>query len=88
MVGLGVGAVYRLVRLGLRGVSEPRAGVVLDLAAMAGGDVPATVLGLANPARLSLSSWVSDSIPHLAYGLVRAVAYDVVLNRNPNRGRR
>ena len=88
VVGLGVGTVYGLVRLGLRGVSEPRAGVVLDLAAMAGGDVPATVLGVANPARWNLSSWVSDSIPHLAYGLVTAVAYDVVLNRNPNRGRR
>ena len=88
VVGLGVGTVYGLVRLGLRGVSEPRAGVVLGLAAMAGGDVPTTVLGVANPARWSLSSWASDSIPHLAYGLVTAVAYDAVLNRNPNRGRR
>jgi hypothetical protein len=88
VVGLEVRTVYGFVRSGLRGVSELRAGIVLGLAAMASGDVPATELGVANPPRSSISSWTSDSIPHLAYGLVTALAYDVVLNGNPNRGRR
>jgi hypothetical protein len=76
VVGLGVGTAYGLVRPYLRGVSKTRAGVVLGLAAMAGSDVPATALGVTDPTTWGLESWVSDVVPHLAYGLVTAIAYD------------
>ncbi len=73
-VGLGVGTAYGLVRPLLGDVSVPRAGVVLGLAAMAGSDVPATVLGVTDPTKWGFGSWASDVVPHLAYGLVTAVA--------------
>ena len=53
-----------------------RAGVVLRLAMMAGSDVSAAPPGLTNPTTWGLDSWVSDIVPHLAYGLMTAVAYD------------
>jgi len=75
--GLGVGAAYGLFRPVLgREVSKTKAGVVLGLAAMAGSDVPSTALGVTNPANWGANSWVSDAVPHLAYGLVTAVAYE------------
>jgi hypothetical protein len=76
VVGLGVGTAYGLVRSHLGDVSKMRAGIVLGLAAMAGSDVPATALGVTDPRQWGLGSWVSDIVPHLAYGLVTAIAYD------------
>lgn len=77
VVGLGVGAAYGLIRPRLGEVSVPRAGAVLGLAAMAGSDVPATALGTTNPAEWSAGSWISDLVPHFAYGLVTAATFDV-----------
>lgn len=76
VVGLGVGTAYGLVRPHLGDVSKTRAGVVLGLAAMAGSDVPATALGVTDPTTWGLDSWASDIVPHLAYGLATALAYD------------
>lgn len=73
--GLGVGAAYGLVRPRPDKASSLRAGVALGLAAMAGSDVPATALGVTNPVEWDLDSWISDVVPHLAYGLVAAVTY-------------
>ncbi len=75
-VGLGIGSGYGLVRPLLGDVSVPGAGAVLGLAAMAGSDVPATALGITDPSEWSSSSWASDIVPHLAYGLITAVAYE------------
>ncbi len=74
--GLGVGTAYGLVRPLLGDVSVPRASVVLGLAAMAGSDAPATVLGVTDPSTWGFNSWASDIVPHLAYGLATAIAYD------------
>ena len=76
VVGRGVGTSYGLVRPLLGNVSETRAGFVLGLAAMAGSDVPATALGVSNPTTWGVDSWISDTVPHLAYGLMAAVVYD------------
>jgi hypothetical protein len=78
LVGLGIGTAYGLIRSGLRDVSKPRAGIALGLAAMAGSDVPSTVLGVSDPTSWGLNSWLSDLVPHLAYGLTTAVAYDTL----------
>ncbi len=76
VTGLGVGTAYGLVRPRLRDVSVPRASVVLGLAAMAGSDLPAVALGVTDPREWDATSWASDIIPHLAYGLATAVAYE------------
>lgn len=73
--GLGVGAAYGLVRPRPRDASVTRAGLALGLAAMAGSDVPATALGVTDPARWGPESWVSDIVPHLAYGFVTAATH-------------
>ena len=58
----------------------PVAGV--GLAAMAGSDVPATRLGVTDPMSWSESSWASDIIPHLAYGVVvTAVVFEALPER-------
>ncbi len=72
--GIGVGTAYGLIRPHLGGVSKPVAGVAL--AAMAGSDVPATMLGVVDPTTWPLSSWGMDFGFHLAYGMATAIAYD------------
>ena len=74
--GLGVGAVYGIVRPSMRRLPWPLAGVGLAAAAMAGSDVPATALGITDPREWPASSWLSDIIPHLAYGFATALTYD------------
>jgi len=76
VVGLSVGTAYGLIRPHLRGVSKTRAGVVLELAAMAGSDVPAAAPGVTNPATWDANTWLSDILPHFASGLMTAVVYD------------
>ncbi len=79
--GLGVGAAYGLVRPLLRAVPWPLAGVGLGLAAMAGSDVPAARLGVTDPTTWPASNWAADIVPHLAYGLVTALAYEAFTER-------
>lgn len=76
VTGLGVGLAYGIVRPRLGKVSTPLAGVGLGLAAMAGSDGPMTALGLTDPREWDATSWASDIIPHLAYGLATAAAYE------------
>jgi hypothetical protein len=76
VVGLGVGTAYGLVRPHLGSVSRARAGAVLGLAAMAGSDVPTAALGVTDPTARGPDSWISDLVPHLAYGFMTAVAYE------------
>jgi drug/metabolite transporter (DMT)-like permease len=79
--GLGVGAAYGLARPHLDGVSVPRAAVVLGLMAMAGSDVPSAAMGVTDPTTWGLNAWLSDLIPHLAYGVTTAVAYKAFAGR-------
>ncbi|MGW2458122.1 hypothetical protein ACWC2M_03660 [Streptomyces sp. NPDC001761] len=74
VTGLGVGAAYGLAR---RDGNLPvlAAGPLLAAAAMAGSDLPATALKVTDPTTWSLTSWVSDIVPHLAYGFTAASVY-------------
>lgn len=76
VTGLGVGAAYGLVRPQLDSLPVPLAAVGLGAAAMAGSDIPATALGVTDPRSWSPSSWASDIVPHLLYGLATAVAFE------------
>lgn len=74
--GLGIGALYGVVRPQAQSVPLPLAGVAAGAAAMLGSDLPATALGVTDPRQWSKQSWASDIVPHLAYGVVTAVVLD------------
>lgn len=79
--GLGVGALYGLIRSQLdEDVSLPLAAVLVGATAMVASDVPLVSLGLTNPKKWGVSGWASDAIPHLIYGLVTAFAYEALVN--------
>jgi hypothetical protein len=77
--GLFTGAALGSGRaLGLR--PGPVAGALAAGAlAMAAGNGPMTVLGVTDPRTWSAADWISDLIPHLAYGFTT----DTVLRRLP-----
>lgn len=76
VTGLGVGAVYGLIRSRVD-VPSPIAALGLAAAAMAGSDIPMTALGLTDPREWDATSWAADSLPHLAYGVAATAAYRV-----------
>ncbi len=78
--GLGVGALYGLLRSQFVDVPIPLAATGVGLAAMAASDVPLVALGVSNPKTWGVSGWASDAIPHLIYGLVTAIAYEALRN--------
>lgn len=77
--GVGIGVAWGLVRPRARSVPLPVAGVVVGLAAMAGSDVPLTALGLTDPRTWGAVGWLSDLVPHLAYGFATVAAYDALV---------
>ncbi|MEJ1202709.1 MULTISPECIES: hypothetical protein [unclassified Streptomyces] len=78
VTGLGVGAAYGLLRSGRGALPDWVAGPLLGAAAMAGSDLPATVLGVTDPASWDRTSWVSDIVPHLVYGFTTASVYQAL----------
>lgn len=74
LVGVSVGALAgRLDRaLVKRGKKLPAwIGVpLITAAAMAASDVPLKVLGISDPTSWTKQDWLSDVVPHLAYGIV------------------
>lgn len=76
--GLGFGALYGLVRPRIQGGPLPLVGALLGLGVMAGSDVPSIASGLTDPREWGLAGWLSDVIPHLAYGLATAWAFDAL----------
>ena len=75
LTGVGVGAAYGGARaLGLR--PPVWLGALLTCgAALAGSNGPMTLLGVSDPGTWSTTDWVSDIVPHLAYGVVTAATY-------------
>lgn len=74
-VGVGVGAAYGALRGAGWSPSLPAAGAALTLGALLGSNGPMTVLGITDPRTWSRADWLSDMLPHLAYGAVAAAAY-------------
>jgi hypothetical protein len=46
------------------------------LAALLAGNAPMTVLGVTDPRQWNAEAWISDVVPHLAYGAVTAWSFD------------
>ena len=73
-VGMGVGAVFGAARsMGWR-PGLLTSSLTAGAAALLGGDGPMTALGITDPRTWSAVDWLSDLVPHLAYGLVTAGA--------------
>ena len=84
--GLGMGALYGVVRPRLaRDVPMGVLAVVAGLGATAGSMAPMTLLGVTDPREWSASSWLSDLVPHLAYGAVTAAVFEALEPRSPLR---
>jgi len=72
VTGVAIGAAYGVVRgLGLRPPVAVGA-LVAATGALVGSNGPMTVLGITDPRTWGTSDWVSDVLPHLAYGAVTA----------------
>ncbi|NIJ09968.1 hypothetical protein FHU38_000312 [Saccharomonospora amisosensis] len=81
VTGTTVGVGYGVLReLGWR---PPRlaGGTVAGIAAMIGSSAPMTVLGITDPRTWGVSDWLSDVVPHLAYGFVAAATYEATEHR-------
>jgi hypothetical protein len=72
-IGIGIGALYGAISLaaGTKRRLLLRT-IALGALAMAASDVPATLLGATNPKDWNATSWASDIMPHMAYGLATA----------------
>jgi hypothetical protein len=79
--GLATGAVYGLLRPHLRRVPLGVLGVGAGQAANVGTTGPMAALGVTDPRSWPADSWVSDLIPHLAYGLATAAAFEAFRRR-------
>jgi hypothetical protein len=74
--GLGTGGVYGVLRPRLGRTPLVVLGVAAGLLANVGTTGPMAVLGVTDPRRWPASSWLSDLLPHLAYGLVTAAVFE------------
>jgi hypothetical protein len=74
--GLGVGAAFGVIRPYLGQAPVGLTALALGAAAMAAGDLPPILTQATNPREWGTSGWVADIVPHLAYGLFTAMAYE------------
>lgn len=77
-VGVGIGVLYGALRALLPRAPLTVSAIALGAAAMIASDVPATQSGATNPRKWGFTGWVSDLIPHAAYGFVTAAVFDAI----------
>ena len=81
LTGIGIGATFGVLRrVGVR-PPLPVATAVVGLTAMASTDVPMTALRVSDPKTWSAADWLSDLVPHLAYGAVTAAVLQALDRR-------
>lgn len=83
VAGLGVGALFGVLRPRAPRASTAVAGVVLGVVAMAAGDLPAIATRATDVRTWGVSGFVADLAPHLAYGLVTAAVFDALASPRP-----
>ena len=76
LTGISVGVVLGVARAAGWRPGQALGTVAAGAGAMAGTDGPMTALGVTQPRTWSAADWVSDAIPHLAYGAVTAYALE------------
>lgn len=78
VTGIGIGMLYGVVRLILPRPPAWLSGAALGSLAMAAADYPATHLGVTEPRDWSGTDWLADVLPHMAYGVATALAFEAV----------
>ena len=76
--GTGVGVLVGLARAAGFRPSRPVATLLVTGGVLVGTNGPMTVLGITDPRTWSAADWISDVVPHLAYGAVVATMMDAV----------
>ena len=87
LTGTAVGAGYALLA-GRRRPPVWLGSVMAGGLAMLSSDAPLALLRISDPRTWSRTDWISDAVPHLAYGAVTAVTYAAVNGSPSGRGRR
>jgi drug/metabolite transporter (DMT)-like permease len=76
--GVAAGAIYGAATA-LTGKPSLRGGILAtSLMALLAGNAPMSVLGITDPREWDAEAWISDVVPHVAYGVVAATTYDVM----------
>jgi hypothetical protein len=75
MTGLTIGAVAGAAGPIVRWLPTPIAAAAVGLGAMAGTDGASAALGVTDPSSWSAADWISDIVPHLAFGAVAVATY-------------
>jgi xanthosine utilization system XapX-like protein len=78
--GVGIGVIYGIIRLVLPRPPAWLAGAALGSLAMAASDYPATHLELTKPRDWSATDWAADVLPHMAFGVATALAFEAAKN--------
>jgi hypothetical protein len=73
--GVGVGALYGALTSSRRKPPLLVGALVTAGLALVAANAPMTALGVTDPRTWSAADWVSDVVPHLAYGFVTAFTY-------------
>ena len=77
-MAIGVAVAYAILRrVGVR-LPVPLAGMAVGGAAMVISNGSATALGATDPAEWGTAGWISDIVPHAAYGLVTAATLEMI----------
>jgi hypothetical protein len=77
-VGVGVGLAYGALRTRIRRSPLALSALGLAIAAMAASDVPAARVGATDLKSWGFGGWISDIVPHVAYGLATAAVFDAL----------
>lgn len=84
--GVGIGVVGGLFGPVFRHLPAGVASMLLGGAAMAATDLPMMQLGITDPKTWSSSDWLSDAVPHLAYGATTVAALRLMAPRKTATG--
>lgn len=74
--GVAVGAAYGAVTALTQRPRRATGALLVGSVAMVAGNGPMTMLGLTDPRDWDAASWLSDVLPHAAYGIVTALAFE------------
>jgi hypothetical protein len=73
--GIGLGTAVGIVA-GRRRLPRLKGPVLLGALAMIAGDMPMVALGVTNPRTWTKKEWLTDAVPHAAYGLATALVWN------------
>ena len=76
VAGIGVGVLGGLARASGYRSAKPVGTALTTLGVLVAANGPMTALGVTDPRTWSTTDWISDLVPHLAYGLVVKTTMD------------